>query len=55
MGLVPDYQDLDPLRIGPDWRDDEPARSRAVSRLLALRKAFAEGARCRRRAASTRC
>ena len=43
MGLVPDYQDLDPLRIGPDWRNDEPARSRAVSRLLALRKAFAEG------------
>ena len=43
MGSMPDYQDLDPVRLGPDWRDDEPGRSRAVSRLLALRKAFAEG------------
>jgi endonuclease/exonuclease/phosphatase family metal-dependent hydrolase len=43
--LVPDYQDLDPLgRPGPEWRDDEPARARAVSKLLELRRALTEGA-----------
>jgi endonuclease/exonuclease/phosphatase family metal-dependent hydrolase len=41
---MPDYQDLDPLgRLGPEWRDDEGARARAVSKLLELRKALTAG------------
>ena len=44
MGSMPDYQDLDPVRLAPEWSDDEPGRARAVSKLLELRKALAEGA-----------
>jgi endonuclease/exonuclease/phosphatase family metal-dependent hydrolase len=41
---VPDYHDLNPLgRLGQEWRDDESARARAVSKLLELRTALADG------------
>ena len=43
MDSMPDYQDLDPVRLAPEWSDDEPGRARAVSKLLELRKAGGGG------------
>jgi len=38
---MPAYADLDPRgRLGPEWAADEPARTRAIERLLALREAL---------------